>query len=1090
MLLLNVKAVLDRDADVKGPRTFQHRVLEECDDAKTPYAILSHRWQDKHEVDYIDMIGLMEMQEDKREEVMRRSGYQKILACCERALSDSFEWLWVDTCCIDKRSSSELSEAINSMYRWYENSTRCYAYLHDVDSLAFPTEQSSERFGKFRGWPEWFSRGWTLQELIAPRDVQFFNKEWVPIGNKRDLADTLEKITRISKNILISGLDSGVRSAAQVMSWAADRKTSRVEDRAYSLLGLFRVHMPMLYGEGKSAFQRLQLEIIRSSNDHSIFAWDPEGISRRSGSILADDPRYFRNCNEIWSMEPEWFVQRLKSHMQHRGVTGHIAPANLIKSAILVVRKGALVKELSTCSITSGGLQISLPIAPHPGSPSLFRATLGCVTSLAGPLMTIDLVSDSTRYYRFFGATGQPTTFPRVKQLFLSYYQDDSRRNLRLDDRAVSFYGFQRCGTFPRDIVGNSVKLSITNDMIVVIYANDKAKVRFTVGFGYYFGSPWTHIICDESHSQATMPSGGDDYVQKAYDRMWNWQAHLASNDMSDDGFTTSASSDTSSFIKHAHLPRSIWAVRFMWGVWYRGNCNVTVDIVCCTGCCRGPLAWKTSTSDWNGLETPGPMEKASLSSREYALYMDGIKVQLLRFPGIGAVQLGDYGHFDANFKLRRDGNIFQNCAADPAYDPIEHKVSTGNATVMAEDVMDMWASHNSSPRLMLRQPIGLSLPNNRQLVILLKELSCRLTDKCLVTSVVRCRTRRSDTRTELCYLSTPQVWRRDGIDQERRAQFREIREQFYALLNWSRPATSAGDSRSSNSKKTTKEAIQYFSTMFGIEYLETYVGKIMFFKKLSAGSELSPDSETPEAVQDPSINMLVKTLHRRMDKVHEIPGQQMQGVKHDVGAISKTLGIKLLAEIAAVYSQAYHDLSALKGKLDRGCVEYDMSKRIIEFISSLSPQTSMLGHTGIHDMVEEIKKLQEGLDTTKNNYEQCALEEDVTGRILWACYSGLYSVVGHIPAKVLHSALANDSLYTLMDRLKFLEEISRIFNDALAELPTDDQAHLQRIMADADTGTSKYKLLLAERAREKEHLELHIRGKPQPNIMGGIFNN
>ncbi|KAI6008041.1 heterokaryon incompatibility protein-domain-containing protein, partial [Pisolithus marmoratus] len=272
MLLLNVKAVVDRDTDINFRRvTPETKVLKECDDTVTPYAILSHRWQD--EVDYNEMVNLMEMEGAKREDVRRRNGYKKILKSCRQAKKDGFEWLWVDTCCIDKRSSSELSEAINSMYRWYENSTKCYAYLYDIDSPTFPMAKNLERYDKHKGWPEWFSRGWTLQELIAPRDVQFFNKEWVPIGNKRDLADNLEKITRVSKDILISGLDSGVRSAAQIMSWAADRETTRVEDRAYSLLGLFGVHMPMVYGEGKSAFLRLQLEIIRSSNDHSIFAW-------------------------------------------------------------------------------------------------------------------------------------------------------------------------------------------------------------------------------------------------------------------------------------------------------------------------------------------------------------------------------------------------------------------------------------------------------------------------------------------------------------------------------------------------------------------------------------------------------------------------------------------------------------------------------------------------------------------------------------------------------------------------------------------------------------------------------------------------
>ncbi|KAI6152678.1 heterokaryon incompatibility protein-domain-containing protein [Pisolithus tinctorius] len=694
MLLLNVNAVLERDRAIEGDVTSTTtKVLEECDDAKTPYAILSHRWQ--KEVDHNEMMNLVEMEKAKPKEVSQKNGYKKILGACKQAVKDDLEWLWVDTCCIDKRSSSELSEAINSMYRWYENSTKCYAYLYDVDDRIFPTEPNLERFDKYKGWPEWFSRGWTLQELIAPKDIQFFNKEWAPIGNKRDLADTLEKITRISKDILISGLDSGVRSAAQIMSWAADRETARVEDRAYSLLGLFGVHMPMVYGEGKSAFQRLQLEIIRSSNDHSIFAWDPKGRVRRCGSILADDPNYFRDCDGIWSVEPEWFVQRFKSHIRDH-VARHVVPTkSRMQSAVLIMRKRPHIKELSTCSIASGGLQVSLPVAPYPGSSPLFRVTLGCVASLVGPLMTIDLMSDSTHYYRFFGATGEPTKLPRVEQLFLSCDQGESRRSLRLDDRTVSFYGFKRCSTFPHSIVGNSVKLSLMNDLIVVIYTN-KAGVRFALGLGHYLGSAWTHTICDESRSQTCMSWESCDgcrsqtstsregcnecrsrtcmscesYAKEAHDSMWSRQADLAlacNNKKSDHGDTTHTNPDTASFIKHAHLPRSIWAARTTWGVWYRGNCTVTIDILVCTGCCRGPLALETSTADWSGIETPGLMRQAvNPSSHIYALYMDGTKTHLLHFTGIEDVQLGDYGHCDPTFKC--DGNIFQDLAApDPA---------------------------------------------------------------------------------------------------------------------------------------------------------------------------------------------------------------------------------------------------------------------------------------------------------------------------------------------------------------------------------------------------------------------------------------
>ncbi|KAI5997228.1 heterokaryon incompatibility protein-domain-containing protein [Pisolithus orientalis] len=234
----------------------------------TSYAILSHRWGTGTEVTYKEMTGLMKMEGQKGNEVKRRDGYRKIIKSCEQAMKDGHKWLWIDTCCIDKRSSSELSEAINSMYRWYQNSQVCYAYLSDVDEPTFPTKPNYSKFSNSNGWPEWFIRGWTLQELIAPREVKFLNGVWAPIGNKGDLADTLQEVTRIPLKVLTNGLTSVRPSIAQVMSWAADRKTTRVEDRAYSLLGLFGVNMPMLYGEREKAFQRLQLEIIRQSSDH------------------------------------------------------------------------------------------------------------------------------------------------------------------------------------------------------------------------------------------------------------------------------------------------------------------------------------------------------------------------------------------------------------------------------------------------------------------------------------------------------------------------------------------------------------------------------------------------------------------------------------------------------------------------------------------------------------------------------------------------------------------------------------------------------------------------------------------------------
>ncbi|KAI6138370.1 hypothetical protein BKA82DRAFT_58501, partial [Pisolithus tinctorius] len=182
------------------------------------------------------------------------------------AVKDGYEWLWIDTCCIDKRSSSELSEAINSMFRWYRDAQVCYAYLNDVDESDIPT-------GRDYHWFPDGSCGWTLQELIAPKQVEYFNEDWVSIGNKQDLASRLQRITGIPAKVLRVGLAAKRLCVAQIMSWGAEWETTRLEDRAYSLIGLFGVNMPMLYGEVKKAFQRLQWEIIRVSNDQSIFAW-------------------------------------------------------------------------------------------------------------------------------------------------------------------------------------------------------------------------------------------------------------------------------------------------------------------------------------------------------------------------------------------------------------------------------------------------------------------------------------------------------------------------------------------------------------------------------------------------------------------------------------------------------------------------------------------------------------------------------------------------------------------------------------------------------------------------------------------------
>jgi len=221
------------------------------------YAILSHCWTTGCEVSFQEMNG-------DRSLLKERSGYKKIIDCCAKAVSEDILYVWIDTCCIDKSSSAELSEAINSMFRWYRQAAVCYAYLGDVSSSENPALHRSQ-FRKSR----WFTRGWTLQELLAPSDVVFFASDWRDIGTKQTLNKAIAEITKIDKRSLLECAWDHV-GIAGMMSWASRRTTSRVEDQAYCLMGIFDVNMPLIYGEGDKAFYRLQLEIMKYSNDESM----------------------------------------------------------------------------------------------------------------------------------------------------------------------------------------------------------------------------------------------------------------------------------------------------------------------------------------------------------------------------------------------------------------------------------------------------------------------------------------------------------------------------------------------------------------------------------------------------------------------------------------------------------------------------------------------------------------------------------------------------------------------------------------------------------------------------------------------------
>ena len=263
---------------------------------KVNYAILSHTWGEEE-------VSFDQLQSGSYKHL---AGYRKIQAACDLSSEDGWNWVWIDTCCIDKRSSAELSEAINSMYNWYENARVCYAYLEDVSSI---TEHNATLMPKYKKTcksfqeSRWFSRGWTLQELLAPRLVIFYDRDWIQIGSKLSLEAEVSAATGIGIDHLRKPRGA---SAAQKLCWASRRETTRVEDEAYCLLGLFDVNLPLIYGEGRKAFRRLQEEIIDSYNDHSIFAWDDESASEAIeyvdsalSSMLADSPERFINSGSI-----------------------------------------------------------------------------------------------------------------------------------------------------------------------------------------------------------------------------------------------------------------------------------------------------------------------------------------------------------------------------------------------------------------------------------------------------------------------------------------------------------------------------------------------------------------------------------------------------------------------------------------------------------------------------------------------------------------------------------------------------------------------------------------------------------------------
>jgi hypothetical protein len=221
------------------------------------YAILSHTWrQDSDEVTFEDL---------QNGSGTGKAGYDKIRFCKQQAEKDKLQYFWVDTCCIQKSSSAELQEAITSMFRWYRKAVTCYVYLADVSTSEHNTDE--RRKAAFQN-SRWFTRGWTLQELLAPKSVEFFSREGEFLGDKKTLEQQIHKATGIPAAALHEARLSDF-PVDERMQWAERRKTKRKEDKAYCLLGILNIHMYISYGEDDHAFERLKAEIGRSSECRS-----------------------------------------------------------------------------------------------------------------------------------------------------------------------------------------------------------------------------------------------------------------------------------------------------------------------------------------------------------------------------------------------------------------------------------------------------------------------------------------------------------------------------------------------------------------------------------------------------------------------------------------------------------------------------------------------------------------------------------------------------------------------------------------------------------------------------------------------------
>jgi hypothetical protein len=388
------------------------------------YAILSHTWDGENEVSFQEW-----QQEHARVE---KSGYWKIMSACGKATEGAIDYIWVDTNCIDKTSSAELSEAINSMFAWYENAAICFAYLADVHGTEMLFGQSPEGYAAEESFHQsrWFTRGWTLQELLAPRSIIFYNASWEQIGSKSSLKYRISDITGIDQTYLSRTDRIWSASVAARMSWLSTRVTTRVEDLAYCMLGIFDINMPLLYGEGAKAFLRLQEEIIKISDDQTVFCWEWDStlVPDNWQSILAPNPRVFANSVDYVSTPRHQSSEVMSYGMTNAGLRIElpvIGSLNQICAVLDVTKKQDMDPQKRR--------RYCIPLA---GDDGVHRRTQ--TPSQPLPLHSAMITTKKKLY--IVSRTTRSQAHPWLPSPYIPHYSFGFHMNYKLDDPDASYH--------------------------------------------------------------------------------------------------------------------------------------------------------------------------------------------------------------------------------------------------------------------------------------------------------------------------------------------------------------------------------------------------------------------------------------------------------------------------------------------------------------------------------------------------------------------------------------------------------------------------------------------------------------------------